>query len=240
MNLLNIFFDSYFKLENQLVDLIRNIKFLDAYTSDITSARITLFLLIMGGFALVNEIYISIQMSSMQMDAWEELNNSKLDEDFIRNHKFLRDDSYHAREWMDEKSGIIVEEFESREKFFEKPVHVAHIHVKCQIFSHETKTNLLRKPITFHIEFSPEEFENERRPEFGCTLKVLRTKLYHLFKDGALYNDFILSKDKKFKISENVRIYNNMNECLGTNLDDIQLCFLKMETGDTIACEFLA
>lgn len=218
---------------------MRKLPFLEQYTNDAISARITLFLLIMGGFALVNEIYITVQMSALQMDTWEQLNNTKLDEDFIRNHKFIHDDSYHATEWLDEKSGLIIEEFESRDKFFAKPVHVAHIYVRCQVIDGTTNGTLLDKPITFHIEFSPEEFENEKRAEFGCSLRLLRSKLYHFFKDGEFHQKFTESVDRPFTITKNVRIYNTMDELLSTNLDDIQLCFLKMETGSTIYCEFV-
>ncbi|CDO91787.1 unnamed protein product [Kluyveromyces dobzhanskii CBS 2104] len=177
-------------------------------------------------------------MSALQMDTWEQLNNTKLDEEFIRNHRFIQDDSYHATEWLDEKSGLIIEEFEARDKFFAKPVHVAHIYVKCQVVDEDTEKHLLENPITFHIEFSPEEFENEKRTEFGCSLRLLRSKLYHFFRDGHFYDQFI-QDDKSFTITKNVRIYNTMDEKLSSNLDDIQLCFLKMETGDTIYCEYV-
>ncbi|QEU62403.1 Erg29 [Kluyveromyces lactis] len=228
----------YLQLESIMIAWIRKVNFLKQYTDDPLSARITLFLVVMGGFALVNELYITIQMSALQMDTWEQLNSTKLDEDFIRNHRFIHDDSYHATEWFDEKSGLIIEEFESREKFFAKPVHVAHIYVRCQVIDEDTKKLLLDNPITFHIEFSPEEFENEKRPEFGCTLRLLKSKLYHFFKDGHFYDQFKQPK-KTFTITKNVKIYNTMSEELPKNLDDIQLCFLKMETGDTIDCEFL-
>ncbi|BAO40084.1 protein ERG29 [Kluyveromyces marxianus] len=228
----------YLTVEGVMIYWLRKIEFFKQYTNDPLSARITLFLVVMGGFALINELYITIQMSALQMDTWEQLNNTKLDEDFIRNHKFIHDDSYHATEWLDEKSGLIIEEFESREKFFAKPVHVAHIYVKCQVIDSETETPLLKNPITFHIEFSPEEFESEKRPEFGCTLRLLRSKLYHFFKDGDFFDNSKYA-DKPFTITKNVKIYNTMKELLPTNMDDIQLCFLKMETGSTITCEFI-
>lgn len=40
-------------------------------------------------------------------------------------------------------------------------------------------------------------------------------------------------------INENIKIYNTQNELIPIEDDDIQLCFLKIETNDTIKGEFV-
>lgn len=228
----------YLNYEQILLEWISSIDQLKNYTKEPVSARITLFLMIMGTFAFFNELYITIEMSFLQKETYQELNNNKLDQS-LKGHRMIWDDSYHGREWFDEKSGIVIEEFESKEKFFSKPVHVAHIYVKCNV-QNEGKTNYLVKPMKFHVEFSPEDFEYEKRPEFGCNLSVLRTKLYYFFKETLIYQEITSKRpDLKFTISQNVQIYNKMDELLTTEFDSIQLCFLKMETGDIIECNFV-
>ncbi|AMD21757.1 HFL099Cp [Eremothecium sinecaudum] len=229
--------DKYWHYEGQLLDWTRKIPFLQQYTNNPISSRITLFLLLMGSLAFVNELYITIEMAFVQKETYQELRQRKLDE-ALRDHKLIVDDTFHGKEFLDEKSGIVIEEFESMANFFAKPVHVAHLFVRCTVKSSSINESDLPGEMTFHVEFSPEEYEMQRRTEFGTSLEVLRRKLYHLFKDTDSYRRLEKDHNVSFSISKNVKIFNTFDEELNTDLDDIQLCFLKLETGDTICCEF--
>ncbi|CCF56811.1 hypothetical protein KAFR_0B05150 [Kazachstania africana CBS 2517] len=232
----SILYKNYYGIETKILEKLKTTPYVHQFIHDRISGRITLFLIIMGSLALVQEMWVSIEMTLLQKEAYDELNIGRIDEG-LRLHKVLVNDEYHSREFLDEKSGIVIEEFEDRDKFFSKPVHVSNLYVDCNISV--SNEYVLEKPLKYHIEFLPEDFENEKRPEFGCSLGVLRLKLYHLFKDSELYDEFIKTSGKKFTISNNVVIYNRFKEELPAKLDDIQLCFLKIETKDRIKCDFI-
>ncbi|SCU87152.1 LADA_0E02322g1_1 [Lachancea dasiensis] len=248
----------YLGIETRALDALRRIPYMEEYTYHPISARITLFLAVVGTLAFVNELYITIEMSFLQKESYKELKRAPLNVEDLKNHRMIMDDEFHGREWLDQKSGIVIEEFETRDRFFAKPVHVAHLYVKCNVvarcdtfidgkeISKSVGSALLSQPFMFHIEFSPEEYELEKRPEFGCRLEVLRRKLYHYFKETQLFDQFVARREKggsqeqvDFTVSKGVEIYNTMEELLPPAADDIQLCFLKMETGDTIKCNFV-
>ncbi|AGO12718.1 AaceriADR247Wp [[Ashbya] aceris (nom. inval.)] len=228
----------FWKCDDMLLHWIRDVKFLRTYTADNVSARITLFLCAMGLFALINELYITVEMSFVQKETYEELRQRKLEE-ALKTHRMVLDDSYHGKEYLDEKTGLVIEEFESREKFFAKPVHVAHLYVECRVLDSSAGERPIFDAFTYHIEFSPEEYESELRPEFGTALRVLRRRLYHLFKDTDAYRDLAAKRQVQFTVSNGVRLYNSLDEVLPQEFDDVQLCFLKMETGDTIRCDYI-
>ncbi|SCV02155.1 LAMI_0G16358g1_1 [Lachancea mirantina] len=228
----------YVSWEVSAIEILRRYDFFATYMTDLASARITLFLLVVGTLAFINELWITIEMSFLQRETYGELYRGSIDE-ALRSHRMVQNDEYHGREWLDERTGIVIEEFETREKFFAKPVHVAHVYVNCNVRNSENGDILLSEPLAFHIEFSPEEYEKEKRPEFGSSLIVLRKKLYHFFKDCDLYQDLSKQNEKPFTVSQGVQIFNSLGEELPTNIDDIQLCFLKIQTGDTIECTFV-
>ncbi|GMM54713.1 Erg29 protein [Maudiozyma humilis] len=234
-NLTGSFVRQYFEVESRLIDALSTAPYIHQFIhGDPLSGRITLYLIILGGFALIQEIWVSIEMTLLQKETYDELSVGRIDEG-IKLHRMIQSDDYHAKEYKDEKSGIIIEEFEDMDKFFSKPVHVSDVFVNGQILVNGE--SVLDKPLRYHIEFSPEDFEDEKRQDFGCSLHVLRLKLYHLFKDSSLFREY--NGAKEFTISRNVRIFNKIGEVLPTNIDEVQLCFLKIETGDTITCEFI-
>lgn len=229
--------DKYLAFEEPLLDRLAHTTYVHHFIHDKISARITLFLMVMGSIAIVNEINITCKMARATKETSEELNKGYIDES-LKLHRLIISDDYHSREYLDEKSGIVIEEFEDREKFFAKPVHVAHLYVECNCVETKDGPPLLEKPLLFHLEFSPEEYEGEKRQEFGARLRVLRKRLYHLFKDSKLFEELVKDKER-FAIGGNVRVYNAQDELLPVSTDEVQLCFLKMETGDTIRCDFL-
>lgn len=220
-----------------ILGLVKQIKFLCLYTKDPISSRITLILLIIGFYAFINQVFTVTEMVFTQRDAYIKLRQEKLDET-LKQHRLIVDDMYHGREFVDKKTGVLIEEFESIKNFFSKPIHVAHLHVKCRFVNSSIDNSQLPRNIVFHIEFSPEEYEGEFRPEFGTTLKILRRRVYHLIKDTEAYRKLESKLKLPSTASKNVKLFNTLYEELGLNLDDIQLCFLKIETGDTITCDF--
>lgn len=229
--------NKWLEIEDKLLNILHSYEITNQFMHDKLSSRITLYLIIIGLIAFLNELYISIDMIFIQKQTYNELNEGSITESLKLHKVLINDPTYHSKEYMDQVNGIIIEEFEDWDKFCSKPVHVSQLFVECNIIK-DGKT-LLSKPIKYHIEFLPEEFDTEKRVEFGCSLHVLRVKLYHLFKDSDWYGELVSSNDKKFTISENVKIYNTQNELLPVEYDDIQLCFLKMETNNTIRCEFI-
>lgn len=227
--------DRYFEVESRIIDRLARLPYVHQFVHDKISGRITLFLLIVGTMAFINELYITIEMTFLQKETYEELSKGYIDES-LKLHRMIVQDNYHSREYLDEKSGIVIEEFEDRDKFFAKPVHVAHLYAMCNVLKDGKPA--LAKPLQFHIEFSPEDYEDEKRPEFGCRLRVLRTKLYHFFKDTQLFSELVKNPED-FTVSDSVKIYNSASEPLPCTIDDVQLCFLKIETGDTIQCDLI-
>lgn len=228
--------DRMFQVEGQLITFLQTNQFTSQFIHDKLSGRITLYLIIIGLVAFINELYISIDMIFLQKQTYDELNVGSITEGIKLHHLLINDSSYHSKEYIDQVQGIIIEEFEPWDKFCSKPVHVSQIFVQCNVIKDGQK--LLDRDLKYHIEFAPEEFDDEKRVEFGGSLYLLRVKLYHLFKDSDMYRD-LMDENKSFTISENVHIYNNQNELLSTRYDDIQLCFLKIETNETIKCEFI-
>lgn len=223
-------------IESQLLSYLQANQYTGQFIHDKISGRITLYLILIGIIAFLNELYISIDMIFIQKQTYNELNVGSITEG-LRLQKILVDDpTYHSKEYLNQVDGIIIEEFEPWDKFCVKPVHVSELFVECDVL--RDGKSLLTKLIKYHIEFSPEEFENEKRVEFGAPLSLLRVKLYHLFKDSDFYNDFV-TENGQFSISENVEIYNTQNELLPMKYDTIQLCFLKIETNNTIKCNFI-
>lgn len=226
----------YLVIEEIIIQKLSESAYLSQFIHDKNSGRITLFLLVIGTIAFFQELYITIEMSILQKETYDELSRGKIDES-LKLHKLLVSDEYHGKEYEDVKSGIIIEEFEDRDKFFSKPVHVSNVYIDCNV---KIDGDLaLDKPLRFHVEITPEDFENEKRYEFGSTLRNLRVKLYHLFKDSAIYDELNPENKRKFTISQHVEIFNRHHELLDTSVDDVQLCFLKIETKDTIYCNFL-
>lgn len=228
--------ESYFQLEDYFIGKLKEAPYIHQFIHDKHSARITLFLLVIGTIAFFQELWITIEMSLLQKETYDELNLGRIDEG-LKLHRMIVSDEYHSREYKDEKSGIVIEEFEDRDKFFAKPVFVSEVTVDCNV--EKNGKIMLKKPLRFHIEFTPEEWEIEKRPEFGCSLGVLRLKLYHLFKDSKFYDEFVDPSQDTFTVSQGVRIFNRADEILPTNVDGIQLCFLKIETGCRIRATFV-
>lgn len=124
-------------------------------------------------------------------------------------------------------------ELPGKEYFLDKPVHCAHIYISGHILQNGTRSQI--KPLKFHLEFSPEEY-NEKDPELGSTLGFTRKKLYFLFKDSQWFKRYAHEKKQLlFKIGD-VRILGKKGDLLTD--DDKPLCLLGIETGDTVNVEF--
>lgn len=121
-------------------------------------------------------------------------------------------------------------EIPGKEYFIDKPVHCAHLYVNGYVIGNGdlNKKILLSKPLKYHLEFSPEDFENTGYdPELGSTLGFIRKKLYFLFKDSPFFEKLDDEQQKNYKISD-VLIYLKDKEL---KEDKKPLCLLGVETG---------
>lgn len=238
------FLEKYLQWEQLQIDKISNWSLTKNLVHDKLSGRITLYLIVLGILATVQELYISIEMIFFTNQTYNILNVGHWDDSLKLQKMLLDNDSFHPTEFYDLKRQIIVETMEPHNMFHMKPVHVSQLYVNCFIESNENQTDFENEILfKFNIEFSPDEFEETKRPEFGCTLKNLRIKLYHLIKDSQWFIDLIEEgtlTEQNFTISNNVKIFNKYDELLNSKkFDEIQLCFLKIETGDTIRCDIV-
>ncbi|AWU74889.1 hypothetical protein CAS74_003250 [Pichia kudriavzevii] len=126
------------------------------------------------------------------------------------------------------------------EVFKEIPVHCAHVYVNINLIKKEDARRkhdqsvkpkyLLKYPIVYHFEFSPEEYAHE---EFGTDLKFLKGKVQQWFLTSEVYHH------NKEEISEEItmddfKFYNKHRELLVG--DDKYLCDLDIGTGETVYC----
>ncbi|ODV82634.1 hypothetical protein CANARDRAFT_204804 [[Candida] arabinofermentans NRRL YB-2248] len=125
--------------------------------------------------------------------------------------------------------------------FVEYPAHCAHLYVSLNITQSSTSdviTNyknvkrdelLLVKPIVYHFEFSPDEYSD---PDYGTTLKFLRSKVLKWFQDSVIYAKH---KDEfSSTVISNIYLFDKKGDLLEN--DDEFLCNLGITTGSTIKC----
>lgn len=215
------------------------VPFLKNYLYDKLSARITLGLLFLGTLSIINEVFITIDMFFLSKATYSELKKVKNLEDLL-DHELLVDPKYFAKEIED-----AVEQFESMENFFKKPVHVSHVSVFCAIINGKDKYQpIVNRPLKFDFEFAPEDFETSKySPDYGCNLYHLKTKIYHFFKDSNTYKQLDKSGNydlSKLSISKSIHLYNSKDEAMNNDkLNELPLCFLKIESGDRLKCEII-
>lgn len=128
------------------------------------------------------------------------------------------------------------------EVFKEIPVHCAHVYISINLLKEDdedendekhdnTKKSqyLLKYPIVYHFEFSPEEYAHE---EYGTDLKFITGKVYKWFLTSEVYHHH---KQNLGQITtNNLSFYNKKGKLLKG--DDEYLCNLGVDTGDTIYC----
>lgn len=125
------------------------------------------------------------------------------------------------------------------EVFKEIPVHCAHVYVSINLLKdvddgekdeEEDKPEyLLKYPIVYHFEFSPEEYAHE---EYGTDLKFIREKVHKWFLTSEVYHHH--KQDIEDVLPENLDFYSKKGKLLRG--EDNYLCNLGVDTGDTIYC----
>lgn len=229
-----------YSFEYKAIDyLTYYIPFFKNYLYDKVSTRITLGLLFLGCLSIINEVCITIDMFFLSKSTYTQLKKVKNLEDLL-DHELLVDPKYFAKEIEDG-----VEQFESMQNFFKKPVHVSHVSVFCAIINGKDKYEpIVDRPLKFYFEFTPEDFESSKYSlDYGCNLYHLKTKIYHFFKDSNTYRQLEESGKydlSNFTISKSIHLYNPMDEAMDNEkLNQLPLCFLKIETGDKLKCEIV-
>lgn len=152
-------------------------------------------------------------------------------------------------------------EYHAKDIFTEIPIHCAHVYFRLNVIDRKdlqklqeyynlkkhSKFNILKwnelnllgssifkmnNFVKYHFEFSPEDFEMNKNPEYGSTIIHLRRKILRLFETSQIYKEF---QDKKY--SENdVLIFNRYDEKIEPSEDSNYLSKCNIETGNIIDC----
>ncbi|CAK7894404.1 hypothetical protein CAAN1_02S05974 [[Candida] anglica] len=148
-------------------------------------------------------------------------------------------------------------EYHAKDIFTEVPVHCAHVYIRLNVVqkdnvskleSHYSKAQdsfLTRYwtrfttpkydfterslPITYHFEFSPEDFEMNESPEWGSTIDHLRNKILDTYRESPLK-----SKGNAKVTSSNVILFNNKYQLIQHKQNNSYLCKCHIETGNLI------
>ena len=128
------------------------------------------------------------------------------------------------------------------EVFKEIPVHCAHVYVSINLLKEigdEKKEKgeeeagkpsyLLKYPIVYHFEFSPDEYAHE---EYGTDLKFIRGKVHQWFLTSEVYHHH--KNDIHDVQTEDLDFYDKKWKLLQG--EEQYLCHLGVDTGDTIYC----
>ena len=150
-------------------------------------------------------------------------------------------------------------EYHAKDIFTEVPIHCAHINVRINVVRENKKFALLEyyalkekychnliywkrlnelsnevfelnKFIKYYFEFSPEDFEMNKEPEFGSTIGHLRSKVLGIVNSSDIFSDFNRSKLE----ANDVKIYNNRNEEVPLTKNEEYLSKCHIETGNVI------
>lgn len=130
------------------------------------------------------------------------------------------------------------------EVFKEIPVHCAHVYVSINLLSKEKvdeetddekvradkRDYLLKYPIVYHFEFSPEEYAHE---EYGTDLKFIKGKVHNWFTTSEVYHHNKKHIQNPVTVDD-LSFYSKKGKKLVG--DDEYLCDLDVGTGDTIFC----
>lgn len=126
------------------------------------------------------------------------------------------------------------------EVFKEIPVHCAHVYVSINLLSKNDNADgaenqdepnyLLKYPIVYHFEFSPEEYAHE---DYGTDLKFIKNKVHSWFSTSEVYHHNKALINGPITVDD-LRFYSKNRKLLEG--DDEYLCDLDVGTGDTIFC----
>lgn len=111
-------------------------------------------------------------------------------------------------------------EYHAKDVFTEVPIHCAHVNIRLNIINRSSESQLkeyydiknksryhnilywkqlndlseglfkLNKFVKYYFEFSPDDFEMNKEPEFGSTVLHLRAKILKLFNESELYRNY--------------------------------------------------
>ncbi|CAI5759108.1 unnamed protein product [Candida verbasci] len=153
-------------------------------------------------------------------------------------------------------------EYHAKDVFTEIPIHCAHLYIRLNIinsniidklidyYSIKQKSKFnpyywnqlnslgndifkLDKFLKYYFEFSPEDFEMNKQPEYGSTIEHLRNKTLKLFIESSELSKKYENENEKLTI-DNVLIFNNKNEIVPSSKNDEYLSKCNIETGNVI------
>lgn len=128
------------------------------------------------------------------------------------------------------------------EVFKEIPVHCAHVYVSINLLKEiddekkekegeeaEKPRYLLKYPIVYHFEFSPDEYAHE---EYGTDLKFIRGKVHEWFLTSEVYHHH--KREIQDVQAKDLDFHDKKGKLLQG--EEQYLCHLGVDTGDTIYC----
>ena len=153
-------------------------------------------------------------------------------------------------------------QYRAQDIFTEIPVHCAHVYVRLRVIKKDNLSNLLNDyaainhsvisrnwyryirapstnavaeapgPVTYHFEFSPDDFEMNDEPEWGSTVLHLRSKLLQTFTTSPLASKIV----KVIELTPvSVILFNHhFGLVKQPESDDQFLCKVDIETGEVI------
>ncbi|CAD1811692.1 hypothetical protein FOB58_003784 [Candida parapsilosis] len=151
-------------------------------------------------------------------------------------------------------------EYHAKDVFTEVPIHCAHVNIRLNIIDRTNEVRLkeyydiknksryhnllywkqlsdlnanlfrLNKFVKYYFEFSPDDFEMNKEPEFGSTISHLRNKILKLFNESELYRDY----ERDDVVPNDVKIFNNQYKEVSIGENENYLSKCNIETGNTI------
>lgn len=171
--------------------------------------------------------------------------------------------SYETLYWSGIKLGLWT--WHAKDIFPDVPVHCAHVYVRINLAEAKkaddvreyyrlkresplkilqwTSLHLLRDVfelenfVTYHFEFSPEDFEHNPEPEWGSTVAHLREKTLNTFLASPIHTKHYSGKQDL--LPENVLVFNNKCREVTHAEDKAYLSKTSIETGNYIDCVVL-
>lgn len=162
-------------------------------------------------------------------------------------------------------TGIYLHLWEHHAKhiFKEIPVHCAHVYIdvnfasadsirenRLACASHKSKPNHLIKAmhkasafkfpgmVRYHLEFSPDDFENNMDPDLGSTIGHLREKILKLAQGSEYFSTVIGNLNEL--TTEAVCIFDRKNNEIPPEKNDAYLVHCNIETGNKVTCIIVA
>lgn len=148
-------------------------------------------------------------------------------------------------------------EYHAKDIFKEVPVHCAHVYIdvnlalqsdRAKVATYYTRTARstqnaeksvlkLSQPVRYHLEFGPDDFEDNNNPDLGSTVSHLRGKVLSMVRDSDMHASLI--PEPNALAADSVLIFTRKNIEIKAQQDEQYLVKCGIETGHLIHCVVL-